>query len=204
MLSTVPYEPSVPLAPDVGDAPAVAALVERAIQQDQQAFAGLYDLYLERVYRYVFFRVGRREEAEDVTETVFLRAWQAVPRYRQQGRPFIAWLVRLAHNACVDYHRARRPVDSLTDDERPLDVEDGKAAAAFDQCIAAEVLARSVTSLTPEQQQLSGLKFGDGRDNAEIATLLGKPEGAVRAQQMRALRSLRRVLEQQGMNSAHD
>src|SRR5207237_9336502 len=71
---------------------AVAALVERAVRRDQAAFAELYELFLGPLYRYAYFRVGNRTDAEDLAETLFVQAWAAIERFRWQGKPFVAWL----------------------------------------------------------------------------------------------------------------
>lgn len=70
-------------------------LVERAVQGDAETFGKLYDLYVDRVYRHVYYRVGNQADAEDLTSQVFLNAWRAISRYRPMGRPFVVWLLSL-------------------------------------------------------------------------------------------------------------
>jgi RNA polymerase sigma-70 factor (ECF subfamily) len=187
-----------------GDQPAadespVVALVDRAVaDRDPAAFGELYDLFVDRVYRYLYFRTGQHAEAEDLTEQVFLQAWQAIGRYRWQGRPFLAWLYRLAHNVHIDHVRKQRPTMSLTDDDHPIDIPCGVAATELAQRLDADVIARALAELTAEQRQVIVLKFIDGLENDQIASIMDKREGAIRALQMRALLSLRRVLEKQG------
>jgi RNA polymerase sigma-70 factor (ECF subfamily) len=184
---------------DVPDEPAVVALVDRAVAtRDQAAFGALYDRFLDRVYRYLYYRTGSQAEAEDLTEQVFLKAWEAIDRFRWQGRPFLAWLYRLAHNVHIDHVRRRRHTISLNDEERPIELASETATAALAQRLDAELLARAVRKLTPEQQQVIILKFMDGFENAQIAQIMDKREGAIRALQLRALLSLRRILEEQG------
>lgn len=185
------------------DEPEIVALVDRAVaSRDQQAFGELYDRLVVRVYRYLYFRTGSRTDAEDLTEQVFLKAWEAIQRFRWQGRPFLAWLYRLAHNVLVDHHRARRPTTSLHDDARPLDFPSEAAARDMARRLDAELLVQVVQQLTPEQQQVIVLKFIDGYDTEQIARMLDKREGAIRALQLRALLSLRRLLEAQGESLA--
>jgi RNA polymerase sigma-70 factor (ECF subfamily) len=175
------------------------ALVNRVVvSRDPNAFGELYDRFVERVYRYLYFRTGSQQEAEDLTEQVFLKAWEAIGRYRWQGRPFLAWLYRLAHNAHIDHVRTRKPTTSLNNDERPLELASSAAAVELARALDAELLARALAQLTAEQQQVIVMKFIDGVDNEQIAQSMGKREGAIRALQMRALMSLRRVLEAQG------
>jgi RNA polymerase sigma-70 factor, ECF subfamily len=178
------------------DEPDVVELVRRAsVARDQDAFGQLYDRYLDRVYRYLYYRTGNQSDAEDLTEQVFLQAWAAIERFRWAGRPFHAWLYGIAHNALVDHRRRTRPTTSLDRDEGSLQIESESATREITQCIDAHVLGRAISRLTEEQQQVIVLKFVDGYDTAHVAQLLDKQEGTVRALQMRALRSLRRILE---------
>lgn len=181
------------------DEPAVIALVDSAVAtRDQAAFGFLYDRYVDRVYRYLYYRSGNHTEAEDLTELVFLKAWEAIDRFQWQGRPFLAWLYRLAHNVLIDHVRSRRPTTTLDDAEHPIDPPSESASRDLARPLDADLLARAVCHLTDEQQQVIILKFIDGLDNEQIARVLDKREGSIRALQMRALQSLRRVLERQG------
>src|SRR6266536_1357997 len=196
-LSVTGTEPSQSI--EGPDEPQIVALVNRVVvSRDPNAFGELYDHYVERVYRYLYFRTGRHPEAEDLTEQVFLKAWEAIGRYRWQGRPFLAWLYRLAHNAHIDHVRSQRPTTSLTNDERPLDLASPSASVELGRALDAEVIAGALAELTIEQQQVIVMKFIEGLDNEQIAQLMDKREGAIRALQMRALMSMRRVLERQG------
>jgi RNA polymerase sigma-70 factor, ECF subfamily len=180
----------------------VIALVQRSAARDQAAFAELYDRFLDEVYRYVYYRSGNRSDAEDLTEQVFLQAWAAIDRFRWQGKPFVAWLYSVAHNLLVDRHRRSGPVQSLDAADHRLDLEHPHAARAFSQCIDADLLATAIKQLTPEQQQVIALKFVHGYDTAEIARLMEKREGTIRALQLRALQSLRRHLQREGEGTA--
>ena len=173
-------------------------LVDRVVaSHDPSAFGELYDRFIERVYRYLYFRTGSHPEAEDLTEQVFLKAWEAIGRYRWQGRPFLAWLYRLAHNTHIDHVRSSRPTTSLDNDARPIELVNPSAAVELARTLDADVIARALTQLTVEQQQVIVMKFIEGLDNEQIAHAMNKREGAIRALQMRALMSLRRVLESQ-------
>ena len=184
--------------PSAADDPQIVALVARAVARDQAAFAELYDRYLERVYRYMYFRTANRIDAEDLTEQVFLQAWAAIERFRWQGKPFQAWLYTVAHNVVVDWRRRAAPSQSLDDGEHPIDLESTSATQAMAQWIDADLLANAIRRLTPDQQQVITLKFLDGFDTATVAQLMDKREGTVRALQLRALQSLRRELQQHG------
>jgi RNA polymerase sigma-70 factor, ECF subfamily len=180
------------------DDPHVIALVERAVARDQSAFAELYDLYLDRIYRYVYYRTGDRHDAEDLSEQVFLQAWAAIERFRWQSKPFVAWLYTVAHNAVIDWRRRAVNTETLNDPDNPIEVESDGATQAMTQWIDRDLLAKAVKRLTPEQQQVIILKFLDGFDTATIARVMDKREGTIRALQLRALQSLRRELERHG------
>lgn len=176
----------------------MVTLVNRVgVSGDADAFGELYELFVEPVYRYLYVRTGSHPEAEDLTEQVFLRAWEAIGRYRWQGRPFLAWLYRLAHNAHVDHVRSQKPTISLNNDDRPIALSNTAAAAALTRVLDAELLARALGELTPDQQQVIVMKFLYGLDNEQIGRSMHKRQGAVRVLQMRGLTTLRRVLEQQ-------
>ena len=89
------------------------ALVDRAIQRDQEAFGDLYDMHVSRVYRHVYYMVGNAAEAEDLTAQAFLQAWAAIERYQFRGAPFVSWVMRIAHNLGVSHLRSRKPGTEL-------------------------------------------------------------------------------------------
>jgi RNA polymerase sigma-70 factor (ECF subfamily) len=161
-------------------------LVDRARRGDADAFGRLYELHLDRIYRYVYYRVGSSNEAEDLTEHVFLKAWEAIGRYESRGLPFAAWLYRMAHNAVIDHYRARRLTTSI---DETFDLEDERqnpvasAEALFDR----EELKVAIKRLNADQQTVILLRFTEGLSHAEVGKILGKSEGAVRVIQHRAL-----------------
>src|SRR3954454_19095376 len=171
-----------------------AELVERASKHDQSAFAELYNTYVDKIYKYVYYKVGNAPDAEDLCEQVFLKAWEAIGRYKWCGYPFSSWLYKLAHNLVVDHYRTRRDPMPLNDllytSLEPADPENAMHAA-----VEAEEIGQAVAQLTDEQRQVINLKFVEGYSNFEIAEMLNKKEGAIRALQYRALRSLQSILE---------
>jgi RNA polymerase sigma-70 factor (ECF subfamily) len=178
----------------------VVELVKRAVVRDQAAFADLYELHVDRVYRYVYYRTANRTEAEDLTEQVFLQAWAAIERFQWQGKPFLAWLYTVAHNVVINWRRRAAPTVSVSLDQPDavVQVESPIATQAMSRWIDADLLAHAIRRLTPEQQQVITLKFLDGYDTARIAQIMNKREGTIRALQLRALQSMRRELERQG------
>jgi len=168
-------------------------LVHRAKAGDPEAFTALYDAYLGQVYRYVFFRVADDQTAEDITSQVFLRAWEHLKRYRQDGS-FLAWLYTIARNAVIDHYRTRKEVVPLND-ALPLPVEGPTLQERVELKVETEHVRRAMLRLTSVQKEVLSLKFIAGFSTEEIARHLGKREGAVRALQMRALRALAKELK---------
>jgi RNA polymerase sigma-70 factor (ECF subfamily) len=184
---------------EMPDEPAVVALVDRAVSgRDLAAFAALYDRYLQSVYRYLYVRLGQRTEAEDLAEQVFLKAWQAIHRFQWQGKPFIAWLYQVAHNVLVDHLRRRQPSASLEGLAATRSLSDESASTDLTRVVDAELLSGALRQLTEDQQQVILLRFVGDLKTAQIARIMKKQEGAIRALQVRALLGLRRVLEGQG------
>lgn len=175
------------------------ALIEQATGGDEAAFARLYDTHHDRVYRYVLHLVGRVEDAEDLTQRVFLQAWRGLGRYRRTGSPFIAWLITIAHNQTMSYFRSRK-----RDVPLQLDVADeltsGEPVARQTELDEQEALREAILQLGLDQQQVLTMRFYEGFEYGEIAAALGKSEGNVRVIQHRALRQLRRLLATGGVN----
>jgi RNA polymerase sigma-70 factor (ECF subfamily) len=170
------------------------ALVARAKQFDRAAIAELYRRYVQRVYRYVYYRMGDKSTAEDLTAEVFLRALEGLETYSYRGVPFVAWLYRIAQAKVADYYRRRaRRGETLPLDERLVSKEEDLATFVEHQGTYKDLYA-ALQRLTEEQQQVVTLKFLAGLNNAEVAYVMGKTEGAVKALQHRALASLQRIL----------
>ncbi len=167
-------------------------LVLRAARQDPAAFAQLYDHFVEKIFKYIYYKVGSKSDAEDLTAQVFLKAWEAIGHYRLTERPFSAWLYRIAHNLVVDYFRMRResvPIDELL----RIDDDDADLDDLTQRHLTAETLQRAIRRLTTEQQQVIILRFLEGYGTEEVAKIMGKGQGAVRTLQHRALAGLARI-----------
>lgn len=173
--------------------PSEALLVTRAIAGDREAFGDLYERHRVAIYRYVFYRAGEAGEAEDLTETVFLKAWKALDRYQPSQAPFTAWLYRIAHNLLVDRHRTRTDWAPLEEDylDSASDSDPELQAVAHEQ---AAVISRSLTQLDPSYQHVLTLRFVNGLSRAETAQVMGRTDGAIRMLQHRALAALRALL----------
>jgi len=170
-------------------------LVRRAARGDAEAFGDLYARHLDEIYRYVFYKVGSEKLAEDLTEQVFLSAWEAIDGYEQRGHPFSAWLYRIAHNAIVDHYRTRReeePLDAVT--FRLADETPGPEETLLKKGEVSRLLD-ALRELSDEKQDLILLRFVEGLSHSEAAEILGKSEVACRVMQHRALGSLSEILE---------
>lgn len=171
----------------------VPDVIERARGGDRSAFAELYDAHCDAVYRYILYRVREPADAEDLTSEVFTRAFANIHRYKWQGKSFLAWLYTIARNAVTDRRRRQRPTVDL-DNAYSL-AEDGPTA--HDRAVRGEqvdALRGAVKHLTTEQQEVLLLRFVENMSSRQVAKVLGKNEGAIRALQFRALGRLRKLL----------
>jgi RNA polymerase sigma-70 factor (ECF subfamily) len=195
-----PPQPGRPDRPDPTDAAAgVWVLVERAQAGDAEAFGQIYDRYLDTVFRFIYFRVGNRQLAEDLTADTFLRALKRIGSFTWQGRDPGAWLVTIARNLVADHFKSGRyRLEVTTGDVLDADREDrgpeGSPEAAVVDHITNVALLTAVKQLNPEQQECIVLRFLHGFSVAETAQAMGKNEGAIKALQYRAVRALARLL----------
>ncbi|WP_433792300.1 ECF subfamily RNA polymerase sigma factor, BldN family [Actinoplanes sp. CA-252034] len=196
-----PTESAPPKArPDRGDPAAeVWALVERAQAGEAEAFGLIYDRYVDTVFRFVYFRVGNRQLAEDLTSDTFLRALKRIGSFTWQGRDLGAWLVTIARNLVADHFKSGRyRLEVTTGDVLDADREDrgpeGSPESAVVDHITNVALLTAVKQLNPEQQECIVLRFLQGFSVAETAQTMGKNEGAIKALQYRAVRALNRLL----------
>jgi len=150
-------------------------------QRDPRRFGVLYERNFDLVYAFVARRVPTRFEAEDVTATVFYKALANLEGFEWRGVPFAAWLVRIAANEISDLRR-RSP--RALPDEVPVEVD-------FDALERRASVFRELRSLPPDQRRVLQMRFGEDRPIAEVASLLGRSEGAVKQLQFRALTALR-------------
>jgi len=178
----------------------VRALVVRSQKGDANAFGQLYDRFLPEILRYLSFRVGDPDTAEDLAQQVFLKAWQAIPRYQDRGVPFKAWLYRMAHNLMVDHHRARRPTTDLEGIDLPED-PDADQPEAERYLLVQEVhthLRAALERLSEDHRQVLVLRFLLEKSAREVGEIMDRQEVTVRGLQMRALQALRREIELTG------
>jgi RNA polymerase sigma-70 factor, ECF subfamily len=170
----------------------VRKLVARAQEGDRTALEELYLLHFDRIYSYLHMSVGNRHDAEDLTTQTFVRMLESIGRFRWRSAPFSAWLFRIAHNLAMDHFRAHRRWQPEEDVPEPPGSAEPSAEHEAMQSIGRQSMLRLIENLSGEQQQVLTLKFVFNFSNGEVATILGKTEGAIKSLQHRALVSLQK------------
>jgi len=176
------------------------SFVESA-KNDPGIFGELYERYVDRIYNYIYHRVGNVHDAEDLTSRTFFRALSHLQSYEDKGVPFSAWLYRIAHNLVANWHRdrKRRPVVALDDvvlrglwEEHPEVVTQSQDNVRY--------LREAILRLDADRQGLLVLKFSEGLSNAEIGNIMGRSEGAIKSLYHRTLLALRSDLLKKGLD----
>src|SRR4051812_679008 len=169
-------------------------LVQRAIERDTVAFAELYDKHVVRTYRHVYYLVNDAREAEDLAAQTFLKAWEAIDRYKERGAPIVAWLLRISHNLTVSYLRSKRDHglldETFVDQKLHRNPED-----SLEQSTDEASVRRAILDLREEQRQVIILRFVEEMDYRQVAAMIGKSVPAVRVIQHRALGNLRKIMQ---------
>jgi len=171
-------------------------LLRQAQQADPVALGMLYDQYSQKIYNYIYHRVGRAELAEDLTGQVFMRMLEAINTGRAWRTSFSGWLYRIAHNLVIDHYRRRQRASYVNiDDVPPLKARRGDPVRSTESRLDSENLRASLNKLTEDQAQVITLRFLEELSIAEVAAIMNKTEGAIKALQYRAVLSLRRVMQ---------
>jgi len=168
------------------------SLVRRAQHRDQEAFAQLYEEHFDKIYRYVTLRIGNETEAEDMTQQVFLNALQSISSFKWKGIPFSAWLFRIAHNQVVDYLRSKKRTAVPLDES--LASNNNNPQSVVEQKLDIEQLLLATKQLTGAQREVISLRFTSELPIAQVAKVMGKSQGAVKALQHSAIVALRKAL----------
>lgn len=168
-------------------------LLVEAAQRDPAHFADLYEFNFERVYAYVSRRLMDRGAAEDLTAEVFHQALANLGRFEWRGTPFVAWLLRIAANAIVDYWRRASREQALSETEEPESFP--VSAENIEQVERRALLFRLVRTLPPDQRRVIEMRFADDKPIREIAQELQRSEGAIKQLQFRAIQSLRAQMQ---------
>ncbi|MCW2838908.1 MAG: polymerase subunit sigma-70 [Aeromicrobium sp.] len=171
------------------------ALVDLAKEGDAEAFGQLYDHYVTGVFRFVYYRVGSQQLAEDLTSETFVRGLRAIQRFNWQGKDFGAWLTTIARNLVADHFKSSRSRLEIVSETIP----EGKTHAASPEqevlaLISNEILFEAVSGLPTEQRDCILMRFIQGLSIAQTAAALGRSEGAIKQLQLRAVRSLAKTV----------
>ncbi|MCZ7577288.1 MAG: RNA polymerase sigma factor [Chloroflexi bacterium] len=166
-------------------------LAARAALGDRAAFERIYNLLVDDLYSYIRGQTRNETVAEDLVANVFLKAWRSAKGYRPSSHTFRRWIFTIARNEVRDYWRASQRTLPMVEfdisDERQPEPES-------DPVEVRRLVQQALATLTEEQRQVVVLRYFSNKSHEEIATILGKREGAVRAQLMRALRQMRKVM----------
>lgn len=177
----------------------IERLVLQVQQGDQDAFAKIYDFFIDPIYRYVFYRV-KDEEAEDLVETVFLKVWENIRQYKPGKKSFSAWIFRIAHNLVVDHYRASSNETRVELDENlPSHERQHNPISVAENVLHQHNLKKALKGLSKKYQDVIVYKFINELSNEEIARIMNKTEGSIRILQFRALKALRRELTELGV-----
>ena len=184
--------PQFGLEADGHDPVALDRLAARAAGGEAGAFEQIYLLLVADLYIYVRGQCHNETVAEDVVSTVFLKGWRAAKNYRSGSDSYRRWIFTIARNEIRDHWRAsQRTLPLLVQDFEDRSV--GQPTEELSPEARAQVV-RALSLLTEDQRQVIVLRYYNGKNNEDIARIMGKREGAVRALQMRALRHMRRLM----------
>jgi RNA polymerase sigma-70 factor (ECF subfamily) len=169
------------------------SLVLQAQKCNQEAFAKLYEQNFDKIYRYISLKVGSNTEAEDMTQQVFIKALQSISSYKWKDVPFSAWLFRIAHNQVIDYYR-KQSRQATTPLYEYMVVSDHNPEKTTEDKSEIERLLLASKKLTAAQQEVIALRFAGDLPIAEVARIMGKTQGAIKALQHSAIIALRKLM----------
>ena len=168
------------------------SLLHQAVRRDKTAFSTLYDLHIDRVYKFVFYWLPSQADAEDITQEVFVRAWRSIDKYKVSGAPFIAWLITIARNLVNSHYRSAKRLVPL-DDMDPAGNSNPQSEAELN--FTRDYVRDAIMKLKGDKQAVIQLRFISEMSYEETAKALHKTEGAIRVLQYRALKELKDIME---------
>ena len=171
----------------------IEAIVDRAVGGDTEAFGKLYDLYADRIYRHIYYRTSNVDDARDLTQEVFTKVWQVLPKYKRMKTPFLGWLFTISHNRVIDYYRTKKNHAYLNNE-----IDMGDQVSSPENLLEAEFtqqeVRKAILQLPEDQQQVILMSFIEGFEYGEIAAVLNKTEGNIRVIMHRGLKKMREIL----------
>ena len=174
--------------------PQIAELVQAAQLGDTDAFAKLYDIFIQPVYRYVFYKVAK-DDAMDLTESVFLKVWEHLKSYSRLKGAFSSWVFKIAHNVVVDYYRMKKEHVDLDDVVLPDESREGNPRLMAENSLNQDLLRKALAKLKQKYQDVLILRYVNGLEHREIARVMRRSEGSLRILKFRALQALKKVME---------
>ena len=166
------------------------ALIEQA-KHNREAFGHLYELHVDSIYNFVYYRTGNSHEAEDLTARIFFRAIHNIDRYEDNGAPFAAWLYKIARNMLANWYRDQSKRTMVSLDERPVQPGGQSPEVESENEEDRQALLAAIRRLPADRQDLLILKHVDRLSNVEIGQIMGRSEGAIKSLYFRTLKSLR-------------
>jgi RNA polymerase sigma-70 factor (ECF subfamily) len=169
---------------------------------DQEAFLKAYDLYSNQLFRFIYFKINNREEAQDLTSAVFLKAWNYLQTSEDvEEKTLGALFYKIARNAIIDYYRANFKTSnySIDDPELKIDLPDRKSDPAnqTETILISEKVQKKLQLLKDEYREIILLKYTEELSTSEIAKITGKTRGNVRITSYRALKALKELMEEE-------
>ncbi len=169
-------------------------LIKKAIRLDGESFGVLYDNYQPQIYRFILIKVGKKEDAEDLTHQVFLNAWQNISGYRFKGFPFSSWLYSIARNQVIDHYRGRKQIQSLERIDPESISENSREEENLSGKMELEEVMKTIRRLKFDYQDVLIMRFVEDLSLKETAAATKKSEGAVKLIQHRAIEQLKILL----------
>jgi len=170
-------------------------LVGRATRGDVDAFSKLYEENFDRVYRYLYARLGNEAESEDIAQEVFAKVLEVIGTFQWRDVPFSSWLFRIAHNKMIDHIRKEKKVERADIEESVLSLDAPDPADIAEHRLQMERVRHNISKLSPAQREVIWLRFGAGLSTTETAAALGKKTGTVKALQYNGIVALRKLME---------
>ena len=172
-------------------------LIELAKKGDERAFTVLYEQYATPLYRYIYFRVARKEEAEDLLQTVFLKAYRSLPKFRDLGKSPLTFFYTVARNTVIDYQRKNKEffLEDFEEVARRLPDDGPNTVDLIADRVDSARIQEALKKISPDQREVLILRFMNDLSAGEISQLIGKTEESVRQLQSRGLKALRNELQ---------
>ncbi|HRY77056.1 MAG TPA: RNA polymerase sigma factor [Candidatus Paceibacterota bacterium] len=171
----------------------IRQLIKKAQKGDAEAFGLVYDNFLDRIYRFIYLKVSNREEAQDLAQQAFMKAWEAINGFEDEGLPFSSWLYRIARNLVIDFYRVQKNNVSLDEGIGIMHPDDLEERMFKSQ--KQEEIRKALRDLTDEQRDIIILRFVDDLSYKEIGKITKKNPAALRILQHRAINKLRKSVK---------